>query len=113
MVDELRESNERLQQQVDELSDMVDLLHRAVAALQGDPAVRQEPHQLALVANDAADEEPLTPRDLHPSAPVTERSRRHLLTMAGGAAVAAVAAAAMLDRAHPAAANTGDAMLVD
>ena len=112
MVEELRESNERLQQQVDELSDMVDLLHRAVAALQVDPPVRQEPHQLALVANDSADEEPLTPRELHPSAPVTERSRRHLLKMAGGAAVAAVAGAAMLDRAHPAAATTGDAMLV-
>ena len=112
MTDELKAVNDQLQQQVDELSEMVDLLQRAVASLQNDASSpKQDFGELALVTNDSG-EEPLTPRDLHPSAPLTERTRRHLLKMAGGAAVAAVAGAAMLDRAHPAAANSGDAMLV-
>lgn len=112
MTDELTAASDDLQRQVDELSEMVDLLQRAVAALQGDSNPAREADEFALLANRAGDEEVLTPRELHPSAPVTERSRRHVLKLAGGAAVAAVAGAAMIDRARPAAANTGDAMLV-
>ena len=111
MTDELKAVNDQLQQQVDELSEMVDLLQRAVAALQNDPSPVQKSPDLALVTDDAGDER-LTPRDLHPAAPVTERTRRHLLKLAGGAAVAAVAGTAMFDRADPAAATTGDTMLV-
>jgi len=112
MTDELKAVNDQLQQQVDELSEMVDLLQRAVASLQNDESSPQlESRELELVTSTSS-EERLTPRDLHPSAPVTERTRRHLLKMAGGAAVAAVAGAAMLDRAEPVAATTGDPLFL-
>ena len=90
MKETLQASNERLQQQVDELSAMVDLLHRAVGALQA-TAPRDQVRSMPDPWAPGAVETRLTARDLHPSAAPTDASRRHLLKLAGGAAVGDVA----------------------
>jgi hypothetical protein len=81
MTEELQVSSEQLQQQVDELSAMVDLLHRAVAALQT-AAPEERPASIAVRAGGDSAAQPITPRDLHPSVPLTENSRRRLLELA-------------------------------
>lgn len=98
MTNDWRATNDRLQQQVDELSEIVDLLQRAVAALQADPPaapehtlVEPESCERAAWATSGSLDQTIGPRDLHPSMPLTEGTWRHLLKLAGGAAVAGVA----------------------
>ena len=90
MNEEFQGANERLQQRVDELSAMVDLLHRAVGALQT-TAPRDQIRSMPDPWAPGGEEPRLTPRDLHPSAPPTDASRRHLLKLAGAAAMGDVA----------------------
>jgi len=89
-----------LHDRIDRLTRMVEALQEQLAALRAEGGPQRDADRTS-----RRDEQP------SPSAePAT--SRRRLLRIAGGVAVSAAAGAALSDNARPAAAATGDAMLV-